>query len=591
MRLKIKLVYSFFVVLLVGAVSASPWPVGMNDETTAVYGQPTTIPVIENDTGDNLFISSVNTTSKNLGKVSINEDKKSVTFTSSNAREDEFWYVLEDNQGRTNAAKVTVSISDNIWPAANADTAVATYNEVVTIPVLDNDTGSELTLSSVNEWSSDQGKVWIEDNQVKYKQVGEPRGDIFDEFWYVFEDKWGRKNAAKVVVSVTAQPTTAWPTAVADFAEAKGGLKVRIPVLENDTGEGLSLVKSNEWTQNGGRTVMRGSVIRYTPPANFTGTDAFWYDFEDKYGRANSAKVEVEVTQNTQLSVVNFCGTTYQTDGTIEGTVPTELTAQAPQPTHHIDGGASWRIGGEGVLDGRKYSLEVAESGEQSIWVEVNSQRSLVVEVAASENLTLLGAYNKTVYFNRGLNLYAHDGKKTVALGDLSAGTFDTSNKLQRGEVVAGDDHNALYFTVNVYDDTNPNETIGHRHYWRVSDGLDLHPVNIDYLKTVNDGDYTTPFQTIRYLDRDYYNGYDYSFQRLLDYPEDYEGPLNRIVRQDHGAIIDAFSATGSTVTDNIHESNGRLFLVTSTYPTQTGYLYMIDNKDDSFVTLKACTS
>lgn len=586
-----------------GTAVASPWPVGIADEATAIQREPTTISVIDNDIGDNLYISSVNAWSRNAGRIVINDDKKSVTYTSGDATSDEFWYVLKDDQGRSNAAKVTVSISTGDspvggWPSAAGDSAEATYGEAITIPVLDNDSGTDLKLVSVNEWSTNKGKVSISsDNEVTYRQYGEPRGDQIDTFWYVFEDKWGRRNAAKVVISLTDTPTTAWPTAVSDSAIAKNGLKAHIPVLENDIGEGLFLTKTNDWTENGGRTVIRGDVIRYTPPNNFTGTDAFWYDFEDKFGRSNSAKVEVVVSQNDQLSVVNFCNATYQTDGTYEGTELTELSVIAPEPEFYVDGSSSWRLQGEGVFGDRRYSVEVSESGEQSIWVEEDEQKTLLAEADSSTNLKLLGVYNESVYFVNGLNLYAHTGGKVVELGDIYAGTYDSSNENHRDGVTVMVNSGVLYFIAQLADISQDGSATGHRNYWRVSDGLDIHPVKIEYLQTYSSGDYTDDYQTIRYIDRRYFNGYDYTFQRLLDYPDDYEGPRSRIVRQDHGEIIDVISASGSTVTRNIYENNGRLFLITSAFRPlsvdpalwRPSILYMIDNKDDSFVKLKSC--
>ena len=130
---------SALVAMSVNGAYASPWPVGANDEVSTVKYQPITIPVISNDTGDSLFINSVNTSSKNWGSVSINDDKTSVTFTSYASGDDEFWYVLEDSEGRKNAAKVIVNVSDSAWPTATADAADAENGLVVMIPVLAND--------------------------------------------------------------------------------------------------------------------------------------------------------------------------------------------------------------------------------------------------------------------------------------------------------------------------------------------------------------------------------------------------------------------------------------------------------------------
>ena len=73
-------------------------------------------------------------------------------------------------------------VSSN-WPEAVTDSVDASYDELVKIPVLENDTGVDLKLIAVNEWSTNQGKAWISaDNEISYQQYGEARGDQLDEF-------------------------------------------------------------------------------------------------------------------------------------------------------------------------------------------------------------------------------------------------------------------------------------------------------------------------------------------------------------------------------------------------------------------------
>ena len=587
-----KAVLSVLAACSVSTTFASPWPVGTNDEATAVYRQATVIPVIPNDIGDNLYIAEVNTTSLRSGSVSINEDKLSVTYTSANATEDEFWYVLKDDQGRTNAAKVTVSISDNIWPSANADRAEAIYNEVITIPVLDNDSGTDLKLSSANAWSVNQGNVWIDNGELKYQQVGDPRGDISDEFWYVFEDKWGRKNAAKVVVSVSeaAVETNPYPVATPDFAETTDLLKAFIPVLDNDSGTDLSLKETNAWTQNGGRTVIVDNVIKYTAPNDFEGTDAFWYVFEDNQGRTNSAKVEVEVTKSTQLSSVEYCGNVYQTDGTAENTtIVNEAPIVTPSGIEVLDNLAF--IGGGGTVSGRTYGLNGSEELGFDLWMGVDGVSTKVTTSQAGSGMALVGAYGDFIYYTIDETLYGHDGNNITEFDDLFAGLEDTDVEQTTYFISTTAIDNALYITATK-SERDPSRSASwvnsYVNRWRISDGLGGTKFYSGSSFSVSYAGISTDYR-VSETEVAYFNGLDYT----------------RVVRSDNTSPNSRVSYTVAQseagVSNNIVsgqylssiENNSRLLVMTRPYYVAAGTsidgnLYVID-KDDNFVELATC--
>lgn len=580
------------IIIPMGSVIASPWPVGTNDEATAIYRTPTWISVIKNDIGDNLYISEVNTTSKNWGRVSVNADKTSVTYTSANATEDEFWYVLKDDQGRTNAAKVVVSISDNIWPIATSDSAKANYNEAITIPVLNNDSGTELKLVSVNEWSTNQGKVSINaNNELSYKQYGEPRGDQTDTFWYVFEDKWGRKNAAEVTVSLKEVNASAWPTATADFAEATSGVKSLIRVLDNDIGTGLTLKSTNDWTQNGGRTVIADGVISYTPPTNYLGVDAFWYVFEDNQGRANSAKVEVEVTNAQGGSVIEYCGNNYETDGTQENTSITNLTP-TPSTTLSTAVGAEAFEDGQGRVNGRRYYIEGTVDSGQSLWVEVAGVVSKLDQAAASQAISIVGAHtNKLLYVN-GNTLFAHNGTSIRSFGNLltilgkpiinvSAGDHTNTAIWEKG---LSDD---FFFSVN-----NRYEGFNNKTFWRISGGALDTPVKLDSYAYTSGSGYPIEYIS-NYSDFYFYNGLDYFVVEQLNFTGPNLVKTRRLLQRN----TTAFTGSVSGVFDRYTESAGRLFITMSPWILRqpgsvqfiSGNLYAIDKQNGDFVEVASC--
>lgn len=87
------------------------------------------------------------------------------------------------------------------------------------------------------------------------------------------------------------------------FVEPGSDFSYRFEVLNNDTGDDLNIITSNDWSKNGGRTMRDPSDrdngyrrILYSPPSNFVGVDEFWYVLVDSKGRRNAAKVKVTVS-------------------------------------------------------------------------------------------------------------------------------------------------------------------------------------------------------------------------------------------------------------------------------------------------------
>jgi len=86
------------------------------------------------------------------------------------------------------------------------------------------------------------------------------------------------------------------PTAVADSTTTEVGTAVKIPVLANDTGTGLT-ISSITTPANGTKKKNADQTITYTPNAGFTGTDSFRYTAKDSSGRTASAAVSVTVSR------------------------------------------------------------------------------------------------------------------------------------------------------------------------------------------------------------------------------------------------------------------------------------------------------
>lgn len=593
--------------------AASPWPVGVNDGAPTLTNMPISISVLENDIGNNLIISAVNETSVAWGKITISADKKTLNYTpyKDYAGGDEFWYELKDDEGRTNAANVQVSVSREAglpdWPVAVTDTVTANYDTVAKFKVLANDIGAGLKLVEVNEWSTNQGKAWISGyNEISYQQYGEARGERQDEFWYVMVDRWGRRNAAKVIVSLKEATYTPWPVATPDFAEAKNGLRVVIRVLENDSGTGLKLEESNPSTAKGGQTEIMGTYIRYTPPAGFSGEDSFWYSLADDEDRTNSTEVKVQVSANTEKSVVEFCGNTYETDGTKAGTRLTSLLPASPV-TYPSTAIPPTGVSGElGVIQGRRYYVETAGS-QQTLFMDFNGSVSEVSSVDSDLQTTAMGTYKGVFYYvEAGRYLLAHDGNKLTTLGDLlltlGAGNWYISAydhsavedperyvNTVRLEEGAGD---ALYFSIN--NTITPSDGLLLRErvtYLRISDDLDWRPVKVQEVIPFHSDTFNRE-ESVRALQ--FFNGLDYYVQTLsMTQTPSPETNVYTIKQRDHYYFVKGIDADVTAIT----EDRGRLFIATKASTTSIisqnidniATLFVVDNVTDEYVQLATC--
>lgn len=425
-------------------IAQAGWPVAVADNANTTSNQPLTIQVLENDIGENLELIEVNTTTNKLGSAFINADKKSVTYQSAHDFDgiDTFWYAFTDSEGRTNAAKVTITISEatrpSAWPSSENDTIETTTNTSIKIPVLNNDTGVGLKVTQVNASTVAWGQAEIVDNgkNILYTPPSDYTGT--DEFWYVFSDKWGRTNAAKVTPKVKPNYNS-WPTAESDHASVVTTSSIAIPVLSNDSGENLKIIKVNTRTTGFGSARIEENYIRYTPADNFTGQDSFWYAFEDARGRTNSAQVLVDVSENTSLSSIEFCDTTYTTDGTAGNTNTSSAAADASAAEISMQmkpvAFPTQEAGTFAQVGERIYSIR-EHAGNNEMWVLNNTTGTsqIIATYPSNERLYGVGIKDGVLYYSNTPTeqpalpdtalkkevLLSHDGNELKTIGEVA---------------------------------------------------------------------------------------------------------------------------------------------------------------------------
>lgn len=262
------------------------------DEDTAVM-----IDVLANDSdsdGDALSISSV---TQPANGVVLNNGSDVVYTPNANFNgSDSFSYTIDDGNGATDSAVVTVTITAvNDSPAAVADDATTLEDTAITLEVLSNDSdvdGDSLTIDSTTLPSF--GSVVATPTSVDYLPNPDFCGS--DAFSYTVSD--GNGGSATAAVSVTVTCVNDAPVAVADEATTEQETAVTINVLANDSdvdGDGLTVTAVG--AAGAGMAVINpDNSITYTPNAGFSGVDSFTYTVSDGQGGVETAVVTVTVT-------------------------------------------------------------------------------------------------------------------------------------------------------------------------------------------------------------------------------------------------------------------------------------------------------
>ncbi|MCP4538621.1 MAG: tandem-95 repeat protein, partial [Chloroflexi bacterium] len=208
-----------------------------------------------------------------------------------------FTYTVSDGVGY-DTASVTVTV-DNVNDPPVADDDVFSVDEDSSdnpLDVLDGDTdidGGALTVSAVGTPDSG-GAVVNGSTVVTYTPLADYVGD--EVFTYTVSDGNGGYDTA--IVTVTVDNVNDPPVADDDtFNVDEDSVDNPLDVLDGDTDvEGDTLTISAVGAPDSGGTVVNGgTVVTYTPPANYVGAEALTYTAGDGNGGYDTATVTVTV--------------------------------------------------------------------------------------------------------------------------------------------------------------------------------------------------------------------------------------------------------------------------------------------------------
>ncbi len=280
--------------------------------------------------GDSLSVTRVNGAAANVGSTialasgalllvnadgtfSYDPDGRFEVLGPGDTVTDTFTYTVDDGQGGTATAAVSVLVSGvNDAPVASDDASSTTEDTAVTIDLVGNDFDAEAATPAI-AGLNDSATIGLltpnGDGTVTYDPSGRfdvlRDGDVaVDTFEYTIDDGMGGTDAATVTVEVTGVDDA--PVAAADEASTSEDGPVTIALLTNDTdaeGDPLAITGVDDAGTIGLVTLNGDGTVTYDPDGRFealsdgeTATDTFRYTVSDGTGLTDTATVTVTVT-------------------------------------------------------------------------------------------------------------------------------------------------------------------------------------------------------------------------------------------------------------------------------------------------------
>ncbi len=308
-------------------------PTANDDTQTTTVNTPVAVPILVNDTEPcDRPLSPTILQQPTNGTAVVNGDG-TVTYSPNTdyTGTDSFVYgACSDCEDPNNTgqrfcdeATVTITIPTEVQPPTTPlnpqpDVAQTPFETPIDVAVLNNDTGSGLTVTSVSQPQNGTATSINPNGAVTYSPNAGFSG--VDNFFYTVCD--ASDNCREVLVTITVLPDVAAPQppiANNDVATTLPNQSVNIAVTGNDSDPENGPLVIGEVTQpsNGTAEPNPDGTIKYTPNPDFTGQDNFTYTVCDNQGMCATATVSVTVNgtntpSNRPPLAVDNQGTTQQ---------------------------------------------------------------------------------------------------------------------------------------------------------------------------------------------------------------------------------------------------------------------------------------
>ncbi|MGD8785827.1 MAG: Ig-like domain-containing protein, partial [Phycisphaerales bacterium] len=266
-------------------------PIAKDDSATTKEDTPVVIDVLTNDTdidGDQLGKVTIQTQSKN-GSVTIEADNKlSYTPKANFFGIDSFTYRVFDDGGKSDTARVNIKVEMVEDPPVASDVSVTTQEDKsVFIMLKGNDPDGDKLSFDVTEEPS-HGKLSGTKPHLRYTPKANFNGS--DSFTFKVNDGKATSEKATVSIKVIAEND---PPTVSDVNVTTQEDRPVLITLKGSDLDGDKLSFNVTKKPSHGKLSGMKPHLRYTPKANFNGSDSFTFKVND--GKVNSKKATVSI--------------------------------------------------------------------------------------------------------------------------------------------------------------------------------------------------------------------------------------------------------------------------------------------------------
>jgi len=301
----------------IGVNLVNDHPIANNDSVTINEDEMILIDVLLNDSDiDENPLTIIDFTEGANGSVILEGNQLRYTPNVNFNGSDSFTYTISDGFGGSSTATVTITVNPvNDTPQANNDSETVNEDSTVLIDVLINDTdidGDTLTITAFTQCAN--GTITQVGDSLRYTPNVDFNGS--DSFTYEISD--GLEGMISATVYMTINPINDAPIANNDLVFLDEDSTILIDVLANDLDiDGDSLSITGFIPSPNGTVVQEDNQLRYTPNANYNGTDGIMYEISDGLGGTAIAMVSITVNSVNDLPLAYSDNATVDEDSTI----------------------------------------------------------------------------------------------------------------------------------------------------------------------------------------------------------------------------------------------------------------------------------
>ena len=290
-------------------------PVAVHDVALMPVGGSVLLDPLANDSdpsGGVLVLQSVKLPDNTTASVSV-IDHSVLRITDVLGTKDPFLFEYTMSNGKKSATG-SVSVVPVPAPAVveapqpKPDEVNVRVNDVVTVPVLDNDThpqGEKLTVDPVLPQAVDEadGKSFVSENTLRFIAGAQPKTV---RAIYNAVDPQGQKSAAAVTIHILplegAENSRPQPRNLTARVVAAGTVRIPVPLDGIDPdGDSVQLTGIDSTPAMGTATV-GSNFIDFTAAGDGAGTDSFRYKVVDRQGAVNSGTVTVGIAPRSDTN-------------------------------------------------------------------------------------------------------------------------------------------------------------------------------------------------------------------------------------------------------------------------------------------------